>query len=134
MHEEDVYKHWASPKINFLSLFHAMLTPIYSKHKIFVHVQSPISSVPQSHGMCDRDQLMVYLIISLITGNLEALQSTKICTECCRYAGADKSEVRQHWCHHPSPELTGQLPHGYKQKETFQSETDRPQLSKVSGS
>lgn len=62
-----------------------MLTPIYSKHKIFVHVQSPISSVPQSHGMCDRDQLMVYLIISLITGNLEALQSTKICTECCRY-------------------------------------------------
>lgn len=93
MHEEDVYKHWASPKINFLSLFHAMLTPIYSKHKeIFVHVQSPISSVPWSHGICDRDQLTVYLIISLIIDMLEALQSTKIFTECCRYAGADKSE------------------------------------------
>ena len=69
-----------------------MLTPIYSKHnETFVHaVQGPSPSVPRSHDTCDGGQYSVYFIISLIIGRLEALQSTKICTRCCRDAAADK--------------------------------------------
>lgn len=72
-----------------------MPTLIYAKHnEIFMRVvQRPGPSVPWSHDTCHGDQQNVYLITGLIIGKLKALQSTKICTQCCRDAAPDKFEL-----------------------------------------